>query len=68
MNLISCSNPCVHQQDGYCKLEQPIPITGAAVNGCCYFTAVSSAPEGSDVFLGKKKAEPSTDGPTHISH
>ncbi len=36
MNMILCSEPCIHQQDGVCSLEGEGRITNAA-GGCCYF-------------------------------
>ncbi|MBC5787829.1 MULTISPECIES: hydroxymyristoyl-ACP dehydratase [Clostridiaceae] len=38
MNLVPCASPCIHQKDGYCQLNHPVPVTGSAVDGCCYFT------------------------------
>ena len=39
MNLIVCSKNCVHQQDGFCRLERAAAPTGSAVDGCCYYRA-----------------------------
>ena len=39
MNLIVCSENCIHQQDGYCVLEHPcaIPsVEGPLENRCIY--------------------------------
>ena len=39
MNLIVCSERCVHQQDGYCVLEHPCQIPnprGPLENRCIY--------------------------------
>lgn len=37
MNLIPCSYLCIHQIDGYCQLNHPIPATGVITKGCCYY-------------------------------
>ena len=42
MNLIVCSEKCVHQQDGYCVLEHPCGIPnpqGPLENRCIYLEA-----------------------------
>ena len=42
MNLIVCSENCVHQQDGYCVLEHPCQIAnpqGPLENRCIYLEA-----------------------------
>ncbi|MBQ7835410.1 MAG: hypothetical protein IJ385_06460 [Ruminiclostridium sp.] len=39
MNLILCSRPCKHQQDGYCCLDGAAVITNAAATPCCYYEA-----------------------------
>ena len=39
MNLIVCSENCIHQQDGYCVLEHPCAIPnpkGPLENRCIY--------------------------------
>jgi hypothetical protein len=39
LNLIVCSESCVHQRDGYCVLERPCAIPnpqGPAENRCIY--------------------------------
>lgn len=37
MNLILCSENCIHQKDGYCCLEDCGKITDAVNSSCCYF-------------------------------
>lgn len=37
MNLILCSENCIHQRDGYCYLEDSGRITDALDSPCCYF-------------------------------
>lgn len=37
MNLITCSEDCEYQQDGYCRLDAGAPINSKKVNGCSYF-------------------------------
>lgn len=39
MNLILCSKNCIHQQDGFCRLEGKAAPTGSVVDGCCYYRA-----------------------------
>ena len=38
MNMILCSEPCVHQQDGCCGLNGAGLITNAALSPCRYFS------------------------------
>lgn len=39
MNLILCSKDCIHQRDGFCRLEGRAAPTGSVVDGCCYYRA-----------------------------
>lgn len=36
MNLIQCDEPCRHQKDGYCALEEAGRISTKGKD-CCYF-------------------------------
>lgn len=36
MNLIHCTEDCVHQEDGYCALENPTVICSLE-RDCCFF-------------------------------
>ena len=47
MNLIVCSEDCIHQKDGYCMLENPCTIPnpqGTLENRCIYLEGPKSAP------------------------
>ncbi len=39
MNLIPCSKDCQHQKDGYC-VRTSAAVTGAKVDGCCYYQPI----------------------------
>lgn len=36
MNLITCSENCAHQKEGYCNLENSMLISSAE-RKCCFF-------------------------------
>lgn len=44
MNLITCSKNCVHQHDGYCKLEHTSYVNQYKVDGCCYYQKAGCSP------------------------
>lgn len=45
MNLIGCQKDCVHQQDGFCYLDQTMMRIGPyPVDGCCYYRKKGAAP------------------------
>ncbi len=49
MNLIVCSENCVHQQDGYCVLEHPCQVPnpqGTLENRCIYLEPPGSGLSG----------------------
>lgn len=55
MNLIACSKPCRYQRDGYCQLEQPLPLPIEEKDQeCCYY----QSPEGTPSPLPYKKGYP----------
>jgi hypothetical protein len=38
LNLIECEKSCIHQQDGFCHLQQSMMhINPYPVDGCCYY-------------------------------
>lgn len=38
MNLIACNKSCRYQKDGYCQLEQPLPLPIEEKDQeCCYY-------------------------------
>lgn len=50
MNLIVCSEKCVHQRDGYCVLEHPCAIPnpqGPSENRCIYLEVPPAGATGS---------------------
>lgn len=52
MNMILCSEPCVHQHDGCCGLNGTGIITNAALSPCRYFT-----PQDSTQYADRKNTE-----------
>lgn len=38
MNLITCNKDCIHQKDGYCKLNSISSITEFGKSECCYYS------------------------------
>lgn len=50
MNMIICTEPCIHQHDGCCGLHGAGVITNTAVSACRYFS-----PKEVDSYAGKKR-------------
>ncbi len=42
MNLIVCDKRCIHQQEGYCKLDSPTGVIVGADISCAYFSKSST--------------------------
>lgn len=40
MNWIACGEQCVHQQEGYCTLDQISQLTSQSLSSCGYFKPV----------------------------
>ncbi len=36
MTLISCSEKCIHQSEGYCMLDAAAAVTDTTVRGCIH--------------------------------
>lgn len=43
MNLITCAENCVYQQEGYCRLTGGAPVSALPKNGCSYYKPRSHA-------------------------
>ncbi|MEG2428792.1 MAG: hypothetical protein RSA99_00235 [Oscillospiraceae bacterium] len=37
MNIVTCSENCFYQQDGYCKLNSQATFNAIGKNGCNYY-------------------------------
>lgn len=37
MNLVTCSEDCKYQEEGYCKLKDNRVINATIEHGCCYY-------------------------------
>ncbi len=37
VNLIACTENCLHQKDGFCSLEKGFYVTSKIHNGCHYY-------------------------------
>lgn len=48
MNMILCSEPCIHQHDGCCALHGAGKITNAALSPCRYFTPQDATQYGNE--------------------
>lgn len=44
MNLIFCDQNCLHQEEGYCALNQITQLTGDPYARCGYFQALVDNP------------------------
>ena len=50
MNLIFCNECCAYQADGYCTLENAMPISSTSNKNCCFFM-----PKANTAFIQKKR-------------
>lgn len=53
MNLVTCSQSCVYQKDGYCKLDNMLYVSNVKIDGCCYYKSSNSR----NIDKIKKRAE-----------
>lgn len=58
MNMILCSEPCMHQHDGCCALDGAGVITNSLLSPCRYFTPLDMTEFENTIVKGDKKHEP----------
>ena len=55
MTFIPCDERCIHQEEGFCTLDTPMPVAEVSHGGCIYKTR----PESPISFLSRKNGSAS---------